>query len=72
MSVAADAPTLASSLNIGASNPGNAAGAALGGCVIRLHLGYPWVAVAGAAMVAGALMLVLAAKPDETPSRSLR
>jgi MFS transporter, DHA1 family, inner membrane transport protein len=72
MSVATDAPTLASSLNIGAFHLGNAAGAALGGCVIRLHLGYPWVAVAGAAMAAGALVLVLAAKSDETPSRSLR
>jgi MFS transporter, DHA1 family, inner membrane transport protein len=72
MNVAADAPTLASSLNIGAFNLGNAAGAALGGGVIRLHLGYPWVAVAGAAMAAGALVLVLAARSDETPSRSLR
>jgi len=72
MSVAADAPTLASSLNIGAFNLGNAAGAVLGGGVIRLDLGYPWVAVAGAAMAAGALVLVLAAKSDETPSRSLR
>jgi DHA1 family inner membrane transport protein len=72
MSVAADAPTLASSLNIGAFNLGNAAGAVLGGGVIHLDLGYPWVAVAGAAMAAGALVLVLAAKSDETPSRSLR
>ena len=72
MNVAADAPTLASSLNIGAFNLGNAAGAVLGGGVIRLHLGYPWVAVAGAAMAAGALVLVLAARSDETPSRSLR
>jgi DHA1 family inner membrane transport protein len=72
MSVAADAPTLASSLNIGAFNLGNAAGAALGGGVIRLDFGYPWVAVAGAAMAAGALVLVLAAKSEETPSRTLR
>ena len=72
MSVAADAPTLASSLNIGAFNLGNAAGAALGGGVIRLDFGYPWVAVAGAAMAAVALVLVLAAKSEETPSRTLR
>jgi DHA1 family inner membrane transport protein len=72
MSVAADAPTLASSLNIGAFNLGNAAGAALGGGVIRLDFGYPWVAVAGAAMAAGALVLVLAAKSEETPNRTLR
>jgi MFS transporter, DHA1 family, inner membrane transport protein len=72
MSAAAEAPTLASSLNIAAFNLGNAAGAALGGGVIRLHVGYPWVAVAGAAMAASALVLVLAAKSDATPSRSLR
>ena len=72
MNVAVDAPTLASSLNIGAFNLGNAAGAVLGGGVIRLHLGYPWVAVAGAAMASGALVLVLAVRSDETPSRSLR
>ena len=42
------------------------------GGVIRLHLGYLWLALAGAAMAAGALVLVLAVKSDETPSRSLR
>jgi MFS transporter, DHA1 family, inner membrane transport protein len=72
MSVVADAPTFASSLNIGAFHLGIASGAALGCSVIRLHLGYPWVAVAGAAMAAGAFVLVLAAKSDATPSRSLR
>ncbi|WP_419816406.1 MFS transporter [Glacieibacterium sp.] len=59
MQVAHDAPTLASSINIGAFNLGNAIGAALGGAVIGLGLGYPWVSVAGAAMAAGALLLVI-------------
>ena len=59
MSLAKEAPTLASSLNIGAFNLGNAAGAALGGAVIAAGLAYPWVAVAGAAMAAAALVLVV-------------
>ena len=59
MAVASDAPTLASSLNIGAFNLGNAAGAALGGGVVALGLGYAWVSVAGAAMAGIALALVV-------------
>ena len=58
MSVAKDAPNLASSINIGAFNLGNAAGAALGGAVIAVGLAYPWVSAAGAAMAAAALTLV--------------
>jgi DHA1 family inner membrane transport protein len=49
MAAAADAPNLASSVNIGAFNLGNAIGAALGGGVIAAGLGYPAVALAGAA-----------------------
>ena len=49
MTAAADAPNLASSVNIGAFNLGNAFGAALGGGVIAAGLGYPAVALAGAA-----------------------
>ncbi|WCT74125.1 MFS transporter [Sphingomonas naphthae] len=48
MAAAADAPNLASSVNIGAFNLGNAIGAALGGGVIAAGLGYPAVAIAGA------------------------
>ncbi|WP_395396972.1 MFS transporter [Novosphingobium sp. BL-8A] len=48
MTAAADAPHLASSVNIGAFNLGNAIGAALGGGVIAAGLGYPAVALAGA------------------------
>jgi DHA1 family inner membrane transport protein len=52
MAAAADAPNLASSVNIGAFNLGNAIGAALGGGVIAAGLGYPAVALAGAAAAA--------------------
>lgn len=48
MSAASDAPNLASAVNIGAFNLGNAFGAALGGGVIAAGLGYPAVAIAGA------------------------
>jgi len=59
MSAASDAPNLASSINIGAFNLGNAMGAALGGAVIGGGLGYPAVALAGAAAAASGLVLVL-------------
>ncbi|MFT8246761.1 MFS transporter [Roseomonas sp. BN140053] len=59
MAAAADAPNLASSMNIGAFNLGNALGAALGGAVISGGLGYPSVSLAGAAVSALALLLVL-------------
>lgn len=49
MTAAADAPNLASAVNIGAFNLGNAFGAALGGGVIAAGFGYPAVALAGAA-----------------------
>ena len=62
MDAASDAPSLASSVNIGAFNLGNAAGAALGGAVIAAGLGYAWVAWAGAAMAAAALISVLAVR----------
>ncbi|WP_395332191.1 MFS transporter [Novosphingobium sp. BL-8H] len=59
MAAAADAPNLASSVNIGAFNLGNAIGAALGGGVIAAGLGYPVVALAGAATSAIGLGIVL-------------
>jgi DHA1 family inner membrane transport protein len=62
MRLAHEAPNLAASLNIGAFNLGNAAGAALGGGVIALGLAYPWVSVAGAAMALAALVLVAMAR----------
>lgn len=59
MSAAADAPNLASAVNIGAFNLGNAIGAALGGGVIAAGLGFPAVALAGAATSALGLAAVL-------------
>ncbi|MDD0842916.1 MFS transporter [Pseudomonas sp. Gutcm_11s] len=58
MQAAAQAPGLASSVNVGAFNLGNALGAALGGAAISQGLGYaavPWV---GAALAVGGLGLV--------------
>jgi len=66
MKVAGEAPNLAASVNIGAFNLGNALGAALGGGVIALKLGYPAVSLAGAAMAAAGLALVLLTRKSST------
>lgn len=58
MQAAHDAPGLASSINIGAFNLGNAIGAALGGAVISAGLGYAAVPVAGGLTAAAGLVLV--------------
>lgn len=58
MQAAAQAPGLASSVNVGAFNLGNALGAALGGVVISQGAGYAAVPYVGAALAAGGLMLV--------------
>ncbi|WP_426318447.1 MFS transporter [Pseudoduganella sp. R-43] len=58
MQAAAQAPGLASSVNVGAFNLGNALGAALGGVVISQGLGYGAVPLVGAALAAGGLALV--------------
>ncbi len=58
MQAAAQAPGLASSVNVGAFNLGNALGAALGGAVISHGLGYAAVPLAGAALAAGGLCLI--------------
>jgi len=64
MDAAREAPNLASAVNIGAFNLGNAIGAALGGAVIAGGLGYPAVALAGAgASALGLLMIVLMSRP---------
>jgi DHA1 family inner membrane transport protein len=70
MSAASDAPNLASAMNIGAFNLGNALGAALGGGVIALNMGYPAVALAGAATSAIGLvvLLILSGRPSR-PAR---
>lgn len=59
---ATDAPNLASTLNQGAFNLGNATGAALGGAVVTAGYGYgslPWF---GAAIALLALALTLTAR----------
>ncbi|SHF68586.1 MFS transporter [Streptoalloteichus hindustanus] len=56
---AAGAPTLASALNIGAFNLGNALAAWLGGLVIAAGLGYTAPNWVGAALAASALLLAI-------------
>lgn len=58
MQAAAQAPGLASSINVGAFNLGNALGAALGGAAIGQGLGYAAVPLVGAALALGGLGLV--------------
>ncbi len=59
MSVAYDAPGLASSVNIGAFNLGNALGAIAGASVLNLRLSYSAVSFTGARLSAVALLLVV-------------
>ena len=59
MSVAHDAPGLASSVNIGAFNLGNALGAIAGASVLNMGLSYTAVSFTGAGLSALALVLVL-------------
>lgn len=58
MQAASEAPGLASSINIGAFNLGNAIGAAVGGAVISAGLGYAAVPVAGGLLAATGLGIV--------------
>ncbi|RZG83245.1 MFS transporter [Acinetobacter sp. WCHAc060033] len=59
MAVAHEAPGLASSVNIGAFNLGNAVGAAAGGAVLSMGMSYAAVSITGAVLTALALILVL-------------
>ena len=68
MAVASDAPNLASSINIGAFNLGNALGAAVGGGVIAAGLGYPAISIAGALISALGLVLVLLTRKSSPSS----
>lgn len=58
MRAASEAPGLASSVNVGAFNLGNALGAAAGGAAISSGLGYSAVPVVGAAIAIAGLLLV--------------
>ncbi len=60
MEQASEAPNLASAMNIGAFNLGNAIGAAVGGGVIDAGLGLPAVSLAGAALAGAGLLMLLA------------
>jgi len=71
MTEAARAPNLASAMNIGAFNLGNAIGAAVGGGVIGAGLGYPAVSLAGAGMAAAGLVFVLALRRTPTDGATL-
>jgi DHA1 family inner membrane transport protein len=68
MQAARDAPNLASAMNIGAFNLGNALGAAAGGAVIGAGLGYPAVAIAGALMAGAALGVVALGRRRSRPA----
>lgn len=72
MDNAAGAPTLASAVNIGAFNLGNAIAAWLGGLVIDAGHGYASANWVGAGLALGALALAVAARALErrTPTRS--
>ncbi|MDL5396054.1 MFS transporter, partial [Escherichia coli] len=59
MRAASDAPGLASAVNIGAFNLGNALGAAAGGAAVSLGLGYRAVPLTGALIAALGLALVV-------------
>ena len=58
ISSASATPGLASSVHVGAFNLGNGFGAALGGLVIKLGLGYAALSVAGASIVWPTRLLV--------------
>ncbi|WP_426023454.1 MFS transporter [Brevundimonas sp. PWP3-1b1] len=68
MAAAGDAPNLASAMNIGAFNLGNAIGAAVGGAVIAGGLGYPAVSIAGAIASGLGLLLVLFLTRKRSPT----
>lgn len=62
MNAAHEAPGMASSVNIGAFNLGNALGAALGGGVLSAGLNYAWIPPAGAVLALLGLVLVVVAR----------
>ena len=71
MQAASEAPGLASSVNIGAFNLGNAIGAAIGGAVIAMGYGYAAVPVAGGLLAVAALSLVAIARRQNVEPNGL-
>ena len=73
MSVAHDAPGLASSVNIGAFNLGNALGAAAGGAVLSMGMSYTAVSITGAILTAFGLVLIfIQMKMNKVPMQALK
>ena len=68
LDAATDAPNLASTLNQGAFNLGNATGAWLGGIALTAGAGYSWLPLLGAAVAALGLALTLTGLA--TPARA--
>jgi len=68
MSTAHDAPGLASSVNIGAFNLGNALGAVAGGAVLSMGWSYMAVSVSGAVLSIVGLLLVFIQRKGQQPS----
>ncbi len=66
MDAAHEAPGMASSVNIGAFNLGNALGAALGGGVLSAGLNYAWIPPAGAVLALVGLVLVVLSRSANT------
>lgn len=60
MEAAKDAPNLASAVNIGAFNLGNAIGAVLGGAALTAGWGYPAIPLVGALMAGLGLVMIVA------------
>lgn len=67
MQAASEAPGLASSINIGAFNLGNAIGATIGGAVIKAGVSYAFVPVAGGVTALLALGLVVLGRRQMQP-----
>ncbi|ARW15980.1 MFS transporter [Komagataeibacter europaeus] len=69
---AGDAPNLASAMNIGAFNFGNAIGATLGGTVLNWGFGYPAVSLAGAVMAGAGFVMTLVFRSGEANASTER
>jgi DHA1 family inner membrane transport protein len=72
MRAATEAPGLASSVNIGAFNLGNAIGAAMGAAVLSSGMGYDAVMFGGAGFALLALVLVIWARTSGTSGSAAR
>ncbi|MBZ7926169.1 MFS transporter [Ensifer adhaerens] len=72
MQAAAEAPGLASSINVGAFNLGNAVGAAVGGGALSAGLGYEAIPIAGGLLAAAGLVLVLIGTRAKNAAPALR